>query len=455
MEPFNRKIIPILNQWASYSDRKPLILRGARQVGKTTVINIFSKEFDQYIYLDLEKSEEAKLFKRKLPAKELLQSIFLFKNISPKKGRLLLFIDEIQNSPEAVSILRYFYEEIPDLFVIGAGSLFEVMLEPQQISFPVGRVQFLFVYPMTFGEYLEAMEEKEAFQLLETIPIPKYALQKLMKLFHTYTLIGGLPEIVSKYRQTRSITDLNLIFQSLMTAYSDDVLKYARNESMRNIIKHCIESAPFEAGKRIYFAGFGNSNYRSREIGEALKTLERAKLLYLLYPTTSTEIPVVPDKKKSPRLQFFDTGILNFVAGLQQNYFKYDDLHSFYKGKLAEHIIGQEFLAYDCSTSLKPLFWVREKKQSSAEVDFVFQLESNVIPIEIKSGKTGTLRSLHQFINQCDHPYAIRLYSGPLKIDKTKTTEGKSFFLLNLPYFLAGRLRDYFSWFMEEIKNKY
>ncbi len=453
MEPFNRKIISHLKRWADSKDRKPLILRGARQVGKTTAVNIFSKQFDQYVYLDLEKSEEADLFRRELRVKELLQSIFLFKNVTPKKGKQLLFIDEIQNSLEAVSVLRYFYEEIPDLYVISAGSLFEIMLEKEQVSFPVGRVQFFFTYPLIFEEYLEAMEEYNALELLNSIPFPKFAYQTLFKLFHNYTLIGGMPEIIAKYRITEDIHELNSVYQSLLTGYIDDASKYARNETMRNIIKHCIESAPYEAGKRISFAGFGNSNFRSREAGEALKILERAMLLYLFYPTTKTEIPIIQNKKKSPRLQFFDTGILNFVSGLQQYFFNFDNLHAFYKGLLAEHIVGQELIASDLLTSRKPAFWVREKKQSSAEVDFIFQFDRFVIPIEIKSGKSGTLRSLHQFINRCDHSLAIRLYSGPLQIESTKTPEGKSYHLLNLPYFLAGRVKDYIAWFIENVKN--
>jgi len=428
-----------------------LILRGARQVGKTTAVNIFSKQFDNYIHLDLEKPEDADLFMRNLGIRDLFQAIVLHKKITRKRGKLLLFIDEIQNSPEAVSILRYFYEDLKDIYVVAAGSLFEVMLESKQISFPVGRVQFIFVYPLIFEEHLEAVGEQGALELLEEIPFPEFGRTKLLNLFHKYTLIGGMPEVLNKFHQTENISDLNPIFQSLITGYLDDVSKYARNVTMRNIIKHCIESASYEAGKRIVFTGFGNSNYKSREVGEALKTLERAMLLYLLYPTKTTQLPIVKDLKKSPRLQYFDTGILNFANGLQEYFFKFSDLHSFYRGLLAEHIIGQELLASDVSTLKKPIFWVREKRQSSAEVDFVFQFDRYVIPLEVKSGKSGTLRSLHQFMNRCNHPYAVRLYSGSLRIEKAKTPEGKRFYLLNLPYFLSGKIMKYMEWFLQEI----
>lgn len=155
------------------------------------------------------------------------------------------------------------------------------------------------------------------------------------------------------------------------------------NNALKHILRHCIETAPFEAGNRISFSGFGRSHYRSREIGEALKTLERAMLIHLLYPTTSTSIPLVPDFKKSPRLQFLDTGLLNFITGLQGHFFEHDNLHPFYKEKLAEHIVGQEMLANEMYIYQKPCFWVREKKQSSAEVDFLIQFNQYAIPVVV------------------------------------------------------------------------
>lgn len=213
-------------------------------------------------------------------------------------------------------------------------------------------------------------------------------------------------------------------------------------------------TAPHEAGSRIAFAGFGKSNYRSREVSEALKTLEQPMILYLLNPTTTTEILIMPDLRKSPRLQFLDTGLLNFVAGLQGHFFQQEDLHAFYRGKIAEHIVGQELLAAATDIHKKPVFWVRVKKQSSAEVDYLVQHNQLAIPVEVKSGKAGTLRSLHQFIDQSPHPYAVRLYSGKLELMETQTIEGRRYWLLNLPYFLAGRLNDYIGWMVEQLADK-
>lgn len=219
---------------------------------------------------------------------------------------------------------------------------------------------------------------------------------------------------------------------------------------MVQVIRHAIASAPLEAGRRIKFHGFGNSNYRSREMGEALRTLERAMLIYLLYPSTVTEPPIRPDLRKSPKLQFLDTGLINYFAGLQKFFFKMEDLHSFYQGILAEHIVGQELLAVDMRTSRKPSFWVREKKQSNAEVDYIIQSGQYLIPVEVKAGKTGSLRSLHQFVERSVHPFAVRLNARPVEKVNAVTPPGKQYVLLSLPYFLSAKLRNYIEWMMEK-----
>ena len=447
---FPRNIVQELRQWAVKKDRKPLILRGARQVGKTTAVDIFSKDFDQYLYLNLEKKEAAEIFNYNLSTEDLIQAIYLFKDISPSKGKTLIFIDEIQNSPQAIAQMRYFYESAKELHVIAAGSLFEVMARDSHTSFPVGRVEYMFMYPLMFEEFLVATGEEQALKYFNNIPLPEFSFSKLHKLFHKYVLIGGMPEVVKAYIEKKDITSLTPIYQGLLTSYLDDVSKYARNKTMVQVIRHAIESAPLEAGRRIKFHGFGNSNYRSREMGEALRTLERAMLIYLLYPSTETEPPIRPNLRKSPKLQFLDTGLINYFAGLQKFFFKMEDLHSFYQGILAEHIVGQELLAVDMRTSRKLSFWVREKKQSNAEVDYIIQTGQYLIPIEVKAGKTGSLRSLHQFVERSAHPFAVRLNAGPVEKVKAVTPNGKQYDFLSLPYFLSAKLQNYIEWLMEK-----
>ena len=446
---FNRVILEELSAWANKNDRKPLILRGARQVGKTTAVNLFSEYFDQYLYLNLEKKEERNIFEQGYPIDELIQAIFFYKNQEMGKGRILLFIDEIQASPSAVVYLRFFYESFPGLFIIAAGSLLETLIDTH-ISFPVGRVEYLVMKPLNFQEFLNAQNEEHSLDIINNkIPVPDFAHDKLMKLFHTYSIIGGMPEIVQKYSEQKDIIALNNIFDSLIVSYLDDVEKYARNHSMANVIRHAVSNAFYEAGKRIKFQGFGNSGYKSREMGEALKVLEKAMLIYLVYPSSSVKVPLVPNTRKAPKLQVLDTGMLNYFGGFQKEIFGTNDIDSVYQGKIAEHIVGQELLACQTSPLYKLNFWSREKKQSNAEIDFLIQHEDLVIPVEVKSGAIGRLRSLHQFIDRTSHKYAVRLYSGKVEISQIETLNGKAFTLLNLPFYLAGRIPEYLEWMIK------
>ena len=447
---FPRAVDSKLKAWMETKERKPLILRGARQVGKTVAVGLFAQHFDHFVSLNMDLAADAELFRRRLDVRDLYQAILLKHRISASSGKILLFLDEIQSCPEAVDSLRYFHEDLPDIFVVAAGSLLEIALHEKHIGFPVGRVAHMFMYPLSFREFLVATGAGPAIVAFDTVPFPAYAQPELLQLFHRYALIGGMPEIVAEYAKNRDLTALKPIYDSLLTSYLDDVSKYARNTTMAAVLRHCIETAPFVAGQRIAFAGFGKSNYRSREVGEALRTLQRAMLLHLLYPSVGVEIPIMPDLKKSPRLQFLDTGLLNYFAGLQDEFFRHDDLHAIYKGMLAEHIVGQELICLEPNTRKKQCFWVRDKTQSQAEVDFVIQHRGYVIPVEVKSGTAGKLRSLHEFVDRCPHGYAVRLYAGPLELHPARTPTGKAYHLLNVPYFLASKVYKYVDWMMEQ-----
>jgi uncharacterized protein len=447
---FYRKILRDFEKWVDRKNRKPLILRGARQVGKTTAVNLFAKNFDQYIYLNLELEEDKKLFQQSKDIDDLLEAIFFIKNKKRKAGKTLIFIDEIQMVPEAVAQLRYFYEKAPDLYVIAAGSLLESLIS-RHINFPVGRVEFCIMHPLSFQEYLMALGEDEALKVLKEIPVPEYAYEKLSKIFNRYTLIGGMPEVVGIDADTRDIQQIIPLYEGLLISYLDDVEKYASNQSMARIIRHIINNAFLEFSNRITYKGFGRSNYRSREMSEAFQILEKTMFLRLIYPTTQASLPVLEDRKKSPKLQLLDTGLVNFYAGMQEELFQSDDISHLYEGKIAEHIIGQELIALNSMPLHKMNFWVREKKQSNAEVDYVFVFHDKLIPIEVKSGATGRLRSLHQFIDLAPHNYAIRFYSGKVQIDRIQTISKKPFYLLNIPYFLAGEIEKYIDWFITQV----
>jgi len=443
---FKRSILKELEAWAKKKNRKPLVIRGARQVGKTTVVNQFAQNFDQYIYLNLELTADRKPFDNFKDLETLVQALFFLKNKEySKRKKTLLFIDEIQEVPEAFNILRFFYEQMPEIPVIAAGSLLETIFNAK-LSFPVGRVEFLVVRPVSFIEFLEAIGETAAFKQINIIPLNSFANEKLLNLFHTYALIGGMPEIIKEYAETKDITSLNTLYDSLIASYIDDVEKYAQSNAQIQSIRHVIKASYFEAGKRIKFQGFGKSSYGSKEMGEALRTLEKALLLSLVYPTTSAKLPIMPELQKSPRLQLLDTGLMNYVSGMQKEIIGTTDLNNVYQGTVIEHLIGQELLASNYNALSALNFWVREKPTSTAEVDYVITHEGKLIPIEVKSGKEGKLKSLHLFMDESPGKIAIRLFAGELSISKVVTPNGKKYNLLNMPYYLVSQLPKYIDW---------
>lgn len=448
---FQRDILWELKKWRVKDTRKPLIIRGARQVGKTTVVRQFSGEFKEFIYMNLELPEDRKPFENFSNFETLLQTLFFLKNKSlADRANTLVFIDEIQEVPDALQHLRYFYEESPDIPVIAAGSMLESLFNPN-ISFPVGRVEYLVIQPASFPEFLGASGETAGLQQILTMPVATFAHDTLLKLFRTYCLIGGMPEIVAHYAANKDLSALTPIYESLLVSYLDDVEKYAHGNSQIEYIRHAIRSSFTEAGKRIKFQHFGNSSYKSREMGEALRSLEKALLIHLVYPQTSSVLPMLPDQSKSPRLHVLDTGMLNYFVGLQQEIFGTTDLNSVYKGTVIEHIVGQELLARQYSALRGLTFWVREKSASTAEVDYLFLYKEKLVPVEVKSGATGTLRSLALFMDMAPHNIALRFYAGEILISTITTPGGKTVYLLNLPYYLVSQIQKYLEWFEVQI----
>ena len=435
----SRNIISDLRDWSKRKKRKPLVLRGARQVGKTTLVDEFGEDFEIYLKLNLEEPEHIQLFETYKNMDTLLTGIYLVNGVERKDALTLLFIDEIQNSPRAVSLLRYFYEKTPWLYVIAAGSLLENLIGTQ-ISFPVGRVEYLAVHPCSFNEFLGAMENIELQKVQRTGEIPESVHSIAINLFNQYALVGGMPEVVADYAENKDILALGRIYNALLSGYQDDMEKYAPTDSMRHILRHILKTGWNYAGQRIKFERFGESDYRSREVGEAFRLLEKAMLLEMAYPYSGHQVPVMSELKRSPKLLWLDTGIVNYVAGIQKEIFNVKDITDAWHGKVAEHIVGQELLSGNTNFSTRRHFWVRNAHGSDAEIDFIIQHNSRIIPIEVKSGHNSKLRSLHLFMDEVEHQTAIRIWSGKFSIDMVTTPNGKSFNLYNVPFYYAGVL---------------
>ncbi len=412
-------------------------------MGKTTAVRMFAAGFDTFIALNLEQPEDRSLFADGASLNQVLDAIYFLKGVARKPGdRTLIFIDEIQKSPDAVALLRYFHEDAPHLFVIAAGSLLETMLDAH-VSFPVGRVEFLLMHPFSFDEFLGAIGETAALGMLNTVPIPAYAHDKMTALFRRYLLVGGMPEAVKAHAESGEFTVLDRIHESLFIAYLEDVEKYASTHRMAQIVRHVIQSAFNEAAGRIRYEGFGNSNYISRDIKEAFSILQKAFLFQVIHPVTATTLPLSPDSKKSPRLHTIDTGLVVFKTGMRRTLFTATDVSAVFSGRIVEHIVGQELYAASTSPLHSINFWARDKNQSNAEVDYVLPVDGNLIPVEVKSGASGRLRSLHAFIDAAPHATAVRLYGGDFSVEKTKTIAGKAFTLINVPWYQAARVQGY------------
>ena len=443
---YRRKTYGVLEDWKNSKRRKPLVLRGARQVGKSTLVREFSKQYEDYIELNLERKEERLLFEIG-NVKEILEALLLRENITIGNRSLLLFIDEIQESPKAIGLLRFFYEDFPDLHVICAGSLLELSIKDIS-SFPVGRVQQMVLHPFDFEEFLLAKGNDLLVNMLDETPIKELTHDIILKLFHEYIVIGGMPEVVHTYIETNSYATTTAVYAEIWDTYKEDIKKYGRNSTEKKVLSHIVNTAAHEKD-RITFSGFGNSNYKNREVGEALRSLDKSRLIQLVYPTISLQPPQEIDFKRKPRLQFLDTGLLNYALGVQSKLIGLNDLGDFYHGRIIQHIVYQQLQAQNYAIDSKLHFWVREKTNSNAEVDLVYQHHQYLIPIEVKSGPQGRLRPLHQFIDRTNHHFAVRVLANKLSVEQVKTPAGKEYILLNLPYYLSTRIPQYIEWLVE------
>lgn len=437
---FKRKILEKLEEWENADRHKPLILRGARQVGKTTLVNEFGSHFENYLYFNMERNENVKLFEMDINIDDLVSMLFASLGKIKKDGKTLIFIDEIQNSPKTIALLRYFYEQRPDLYVVAAGSLLENLIDVK-VSFPVGRVQYLALRPCSFYEFLGAINKNELLAILSQKPELTVAFhEQLMHQFNQYAIIGGMPEAIQQYAETKDVVAIEDVYETLVQAYKDDAEKYVVGNKLTDTVRFILSYGWAFAGETITLGNFANSGYKSREVGDAFRLLEKAMLLELVYPVSSTQMPVIPETRRMPKLIWFDTGLVNYQAGIRSEIIGSTDMVDAWRGHIAEQITAQELLALEDRVGQHRAFWA--KPNNGAEVDFVVSHDSRLYPIEVKSGTNSHLRSLQVFMDSSNVDVAIRIWSKPYSVDDIKTVNGKTFKLVNLPFYLIGRIHD-------------
>ena len=441
-----------LKNWYQHQNRKPLIIRGARQVGKSTAVRFFAQ--DQSIpirEINLEKHAHLDPVFARFNITEVLKEIELTLGIKIERdGRNIMFLDEIQAAPHAIAVLRYFHEEMPHLPVISAGSLLEFAMAEKKFSVPVGRVEYAFMGPMTFCEFLYALDEKLLIEEMERYlphkPFSTTAHDRLLTRFRDFLLVGGMPEAVAEFSSNGSLTRIPAIHQSIINTYRDDFGKYASGAN-RSRLERVFEYAAASVGDKIKYVNI-NPHWKAAEIRGAIDLLDRSGIIYSVHHTDGTGVPLGATADDAVfRLQFLDAGLMNAVNGTPPfGLEEFRENRFVNEGRMAEQAVGQHLL-YAHPVFQRPAlyYWLREGKRGNAQVDFLIQSGNRIVPIEVKAGASGSLKSLHQFAAARSSPIAVRFDLNPPSIQEiahsavTPSGEVKKiqFQLLSLPAYMA------------------
>ena len=402
---YHRNIDNELITWSKENDRKTLLLRGARQVGKSSAVRHLGTSFKYYVEVNFDEQEELHtLFEHSLSPLEICEQLSVVFRTPIIAGETLLFFDEIQSCIPAMSKLRYFYEKYPELHLIAAGSLLEFAIE-EIPSFGVGRIRSMFMYPFAFDEFLQAMGDEmliEAYRKASPEkPLPEIIHNQIIHRFKTFLIIGGMPESVAGYVQTRDLLNSQKILNDLIISFKNDFAKYKKKVPALRI-NEVFESVANQAeGKFKYeHAAIGTSN---AQVKQALDLLIMAGLVYPITHTAANGIPLGAEiNPKFRKMIFFDTGLFQRVLDLDvAEILVSDDFSTINKGAIAEIFVGIELMKAGSCYDMKQLYyWQKEKKQGNAQIDYVIQKKEQILPIEVKSGTRGAMQSLRIFIEE-------------------------------------------------------
>ena len=440
-----------LEEWLHRTHRKPLVIRGARQVGKTTLVRLFAEElFDGIAEVNFERTPKvADFFTSNEPGETVrLLELHLGQDIKP--GHTLLFLDEIQATPQVLASLRYFYEDLPDLHVIAAGSLLEFALEEPSFSMPVGRIEYLHLGPMRFSEFLMAAGKHKLVEFLGNYSlgeeIPEALHQQLLQWLNSFLVVGGMPDALRAFLEGDSYRESEVVKQSILATFHDDFGKYGPRVNVARLRK-VYERLPHLVGGKLKYVHVDREE-KSRDLAAALRLLTLARVVHRVRHSAANGIPLgaEADERKF-KVLFLDVGLMATATGLTiLDLEGSEDVLMVHRGALCEQFVGQHLL-YSAPTWEEPqlFYWAREERSSNAEVDYVFSQGQEIFPVEVKAGKTGTLKSLHLFLREKRREVAVRFnLSTPSVLDATTAlSDGRNvpFRLLSLPLYLVDQLR--------------
>ena len=446
-----RKAFEYLERWARRERRRPLIVRGARQVGKSHLVRRLAESaFESVLEINLEvDSDAASLFESKRPGRivELLRARY---GADLRPGSSLLFLDEIQAAPEILPCLRYFFEEMPELHVIAAGSLLDFALRDQGSSMPVGRIEYLHLGPMDFEEFLlaQGMDEQVGY-LQDFAPgdgVPAALHSELMRRARQFVLVGGMPASVDSLARSGGVQESEQIRQGLLATYRDDFGKYGRQVDRHRLDK-VFAGIPRQVGAKFMYSRVAREE-RSRDLGRALELLTMAGVAHRVRHSSANGVPLAAEaSERRFKMLFLDVGLLNRSCGLSLvDIERAADVMLVNAGGVCEQFVGQHLIHSGEPYEEPELHcWMREKSQSNAEVDYVISLGADIVPVEVKAGRTGTLKSLHLFLREKRLDFGLRLNSdAPSLLDAALPSPGsgpRRFRLLSLPLYLVGQAR--------------
>ncbi len=439
-----------LAAWKDGVDRKPLVVRGARQVGKTFLVEAFGRRcFDSVLTVNLEQKEALHRLFEGMEPQRIVQELGLYFNQSLVPGKTLLFLDEVQACPKAIACLRYFQEQLPGLHVIAAGSLLEFALREFKYSMPVGRVEYLHLYPLTFSEFLSALGEDRLATWLDNYHVGDSFIEtadvKLRELLRLYYFIGGMPAAVEAYRERRDLVEVQRVLSSIVASLQADFAKYgtrAQHRNMRRVLRHI----PLSIGRKVRYVNIDRET-RAGDLRTALELLELAGFVSLVRHSSANGVPLGAEASEGHfKPLLLDIALCGNLCGFSLP----DDseLLTVQEGSLAEQFVGQELRAIGpCFAERTLFYWHREAKNANAEVDYLWTHGGNVIPVEVRAGTSGSLKSIHVFLAEKARRFAVRFNMdrpsiGDFSVELGSKTKAQavSFTLLSLPLYLAGQL---------------
>lgn len=402
-----------LEKWKNEPLRKPLLLRGARQVGKTEIVRHFGKSFKYFYEINFEIDKKVhSIFENSLNPKEICENLSLLYNISIVEGETLLFFDEIQASLPAIQSLRFFYEKMPDLHIIAAGSLLEFAL-CELPTFGVGRIRSIYIYPMSFNEFLLALDEKKLLNKKQNAnpeyPLPQILHEKLLELLKKFMVLGGMPEVVRTYVMYKDFNRCRLILNDLINSFNDDFAKYKSRIPVSRL-RDVFESVVKQAGGKFIFSKAGEGNHI--QLKGALDLLIMAGIVIPVVHTSGNGMPLSAEANpKKQKMILFDTGIFQRILNLDLSEIIFsNNFNTINKGNIAEAFVGLEIIKYQPIYEKQKLFyWHREAQNSNAEVDFVYAKSQIIFPIEVKAGTKGSMQSLFLFLKEKNLEKGIRI----------------------------------------------